>query len=128
MSLIKCPECSREVSDKAETCPGCGIKLCSFNKSGKHRASVFAEASWVAIVIEVASIAFVACYIVNESKGGINSYLLQLTVFWNLFGWIFFLVSLLGALFAVASLARKEPKNVLAWVCLMLHGVGLVNR
>ena len=25
MSLIKCPECDREVSSKAPTCPGCGI-------------------------------------------------------------------------------------------------------
>ena len=24
MALIKCPECSKEVSDKAKTCPHCG--------------------------------------------------------------------------------------------------------
>ena len=24
MSLIKCPECGAEISDKAETCPNCG--------------------------------------------------------------------------------------------------------
>lgn len=24
MALIKCPECGREISDKAESCPGCG--------------------------------------------------------------------------------------------------------
>ncbi|WP_417039619.1 zinc-ribbon domain-containing protein, partial [Clostridium porci] len=24
MSLIKCPECGKEISDKAEKCPGCG--------------------------------------------------------------------------------------------------------
>lgn len=24
MALIKCPECDREISDKAEECPGCG--------------------------------------------------------------------------------------------------------
>lgn len=28
MALIKCPECNNEVSDKAETCPHCGIKIC----------------------------------------------------------------------------------------------------
>lgn len=27
MALIKCPECGKEVSDKAETCPGCGYVL-----------------------------------------------------------------------------------------------------
>jgi RNA polymerase subunit RPABC4/transcription elongation factor Spt4 len=24
MALIKCTECGREISDKAENCPGCG--------------------------------------------------------------------------------------------------------
>lgn len=27
MALIICPECGRQVSDKAEICPGCGIKI-----------------------------------------------------------------------------------------------------
>ncbi|WP_157137666.1 zinc ribbon domain-containing protein [Solidesulfovibrio carbinoliphilus] len=128
MSLIKCPECSREISDKAETCPGCGVKLGVSNKNGKRSASVFAEISWVVFVIELVSIAGATAYIASESAGGINGYLFRFAVFWRLFGWIFFLVSLVGILFAVASLARKEPKNVLAWVCLVLHGVSLIGK
>lgn len=27
MALIKCPECGKEVSDKAVTCPNCGFKI-----------------------------------------------------------------------------------------------------
>ena len=27
MALINCPECNKEVSDKAEICPHCGYKL-----------------------------------------------------------------------------------------------------
>ena len=27
MSLIKCPECGKEVSDHAESCPNCGFSL-----------------------------------------------------------------------------------------------------
>ncbi|TVQ74116.1 MAG: zinc ribbon domain-containing protein [Chromatiaceae bacterium] len=27
MALIECPECGREVSDKAPTCPGCGAPI-----------------------------------------------------------------------------------------------------
>ena len=27
MSLIKCPECGRQVSDQAKVCPGCGIEI-----------------------------------------------------------------------------------------------------
>jgi len=25
MALFKCPDCGREVSDKAKACPGCGV-------------------------------------------------------------------------------------------------------
>lgn len=34
MALIKCPECGREVSDKARSCPGCGhpFELFDFEK------------------------------------------------------------------------------------------------
>lgn len=27
MALIKCPECGREISDKAEACPGCACPM-----------------------------------------------------------------------------------------------------
>ena len=27
MSLIKCSECGKEISDKADTCPGCGCPI-----------------------------------------------------------------------------------------------------
>ena len=32
MALIKCPECGKEISDKAKACPECGYKM---NKSKK---------------------------------------------------------------------------------------------
>ena len=27
MALVACPECAREVSDKAQNCPGCGVSI-----------------------------------------------------------------------------------------------------
>ncbi|MDE5803214.1 MAG: zinc-ribbon domain-containing protein [Lachnospiraceae bacterium] len=27
MALIKCPECGKEISDKASSCPGCGYPI-----------------------------------------------------------------------------------------------------
>lgn len=30
MALIKCPECGREISDKAVSCPGCGCPVATF--------------------------------------------------------------------------------------------------
>lgn len=32
MALIKCPECGREISDKAISCPGCGCPASEFQK------------------------------------------------------------------------------------------------
>lgn len=35
MSLIKCPECGREVSDKARACPHCGFAVSEAVQEGK---------------------------------------------------------------------------------------------
>lgn len=32
MALIKCPECGKEISDKAKSCPGCGCPISSSTK------------------------------------------------------------------------------------------------
>ena len=34
MALIKCPECSKEISDKAKNCPNCGSPL--VKKNGRY--------------------------------------------------------------------------------------------
>ena len=43
MSLVKCPECGKEVSDMAEKCPQCGIdiqnNIGNNSKVGKKRIS-----------------------------------------------------------------------------------------
>ena len=33
MALIKCPECGKEISDKAAACPNCGCPASEFNKT-----------------------------------------------------------------------------------------------
>ncbi len=35
MALIKCPECGKEVSDKAESCPNCGFGVADYVKENK---------------------------------------------------------------------------------------------
>lgn len=39
MALTKCSECSREVSDKAGTCPGCGAPIAAKSAAGPKRKS-----------------------------------------------------------------------------------------
>lgn len=34
MTLIECPECGEEISDKAESCPHCGVPIAPSQKSG----------------------------------------------------------------------------------------------
>ena len=34
MALIKCPECSKDVSDKAPTCPNCGAPIAAASVDG----------------------------------------------------------------------------------------------
>lgn len=37
MALIKCPECGKEISDKASSCPNCGCPLSEMVTSGTVR-------------------------------------------------------------------------------------------
>lgn len=40
MALIKCPECGREVSDKAANCINCGCPLAGINPAGSVTVAV----------------------------------------------------------------------------------------
>lgn len=40
MALILCKECNNKVSDQAETCPHCGIKLKSNLKTTTHKIRI----------------------------------------------------------------------------------------
>lgn len=48
MALVKCPECGRDISDKAEVCPNCGIALVKIKKQ-KHSKDLFI-AHWLNII------------------------------------------------------------------------------
>jgi hypothetical protein len=39
MALIQCEECSEEISDKAETCPKCGIRRIKKKRRKKKKSS-----------------------------------------------------------------------------------------
>ena len=48
MALVKCPECGKEISDKADSCPNCGYLM---NSSGDHRScNIYHEADCSKIV------------------------------------------------------------------------------
>ena len=37
MAMIKCPECGKEISDKAASCPGCGVPI-NMSPSNNHQS------------------------------------------------------------------------------------------
>lgn len=43
MALIKCPECGKEISDKAKSCPNCGCPICGEIKVEGKRFSELSE-------------------------------------------------------------------------------------
>lgn len=40
MPLIKCPECGREISDKAECCPGCGCPSSEWKNNSDNKSEI----------------------------------------------------------------------------------------
>ena len=44
MALIRCPECNREISDKAAACPGCGYPLQDHTEEVSEKERLLKEA------------------------------------------------------------------------------------
>ena len=43
MALIKCSECGKEISDKAEICPYCGINIEDSKEISKEKEEIFLD-------------------------------------------------------------------------------------
>ena len=56
MALIKCPECGREVSDQAKTCPQCGFKVKLIKKREKKSRAVDGRKIMKYLVIIIPSV------------------------------------------------------------------------
>lgn len=44
MALIRCPECGREISDKATVCPGCGYPMAENHRDLSEKERILQEA------------------------------------------------------------------------------------
>ena len=76
MALIKCPECGKEISDKAEICVNCGIKIAEIENlhevSQKKEYEILQEQnnktkSIIGVIIAIIVIAFFAWLIWYQS-------------------------------------------------------------
>lgn len=57
MALIKCPECGKEISDKAAACPNCGYPIASEQKLTKV---------WVSFPVWSGQMVMNNCYVYDE--------------------------------------------------------------
>jgi hypothetical protein len=93
MAIISCPECSREVSDKASACPHCGYPLQSVPKEGMVRIKLPSNIveGWIGLFSSrQASICTLKRDILWEGKHGENAKFTidaPMNIIINLGGW-----------------------------------------
>lgn len=103
MSLINCPECGKEISSKANSCPNCG----NINKKTNVNSSSIKTGTIVSLIANSLIIILIITFIIislnatesSESKGGlkVNVYLTAKTL--DGISLLCFLLSILLALF-----------------------------
>ena len=79
MALIKCPECKKDISDKAEVCPNCGYELKSANDSiGNSNLDKVISGNnlkYLLIIVVAAIGIFLVFNMINKNSGmGYKSY------------------------------------------------------
>lgn len=65
MALIKCKECGKEISDKAESCPNCGYKITP--TSTVKPSNQIRTGSIVSIIANVIAILILACILIASN-------------------------------------------------------------
>lgn len=68
MALIKCPECGKEVSDKATSCPNCGYELSKQNQGESTTPRSSNKTIAIIIAVVVLAAAAVGCWAIFGSK------------------------------------------------------------
>lgn len=106
MSLIKCFECEREVSEIAETCPGCGAPVVSEVKDHASRVGWYREVSGLMIFVPMAWLAFGA-YV-----GGPEEFLSDLAWAKWVMGWglALYVLGEIGRNFKEAAMKKRRNR------------------
>ena len=83
MSLISCPECRREISDKAPTCPGCGIPIATTSETNNFGFDIEKSVdrysfSKIAFVAGKGTISIPQSYVFIDKKVGLGTFYYRL--------------------------------------------------
>ena len=92
MSLIKCTECGREISDQASACPNCGNPMAPIliEKTSKDWKIL----KLISLLVIVGAILLV---FIGLNDGGFKNYLTGLGLYIGGFGLIVFIVAKFGS-------------------------------
>lgn len=104
MALIKCPECGKEVSDKADVCPSCGYPIKKVEEK-KQKESV---TSILSLVFLILGSMFDLVYMSTEENGGLA------------------VVCLITSIaFMIIAHLKKDKKCVCATIAFWLISIGI---
>ena len=116
MSLVKCPECEKKISDKAVKCPGCGYPL---NVKQDERNILSDKKDKIKLVkglnVALGTIGILMLIGVLSSQGGINGNKNATIVSWGI------LVAVI-----IGLLAIKLRNKVLAFCMVVPYAIALM--
>ena len=133
MAMIKCPECGKEISDLAETCPNCGFPI-GFQSASTplpQSSSNTANGSPYQNVLPYPQNQPVKVHAVSYEKEG-NSWLGLLALLSSFLGFTFILSAIIAIIDLCRTDNRKKTFSIIALcICgfwLLIGTVGLLNK
>lgn len=113
MSLVNCPECGSEVSDKAENCPKCGYplietELSEIKSDNLQKIKEKGELSTARFVISIIMLVLSAFVLFQSCAVGIANTMEQTD---GLDGTIGFLFALAMIIFGIVGIATRNTTN-----------------
>lgn len=100
MALIECPECGKEVSDKAKSCPNCGCPIDKFQNENDFPTYT---------VIAFSLLVFFGVSMIFLHTGWIMNSILMIATF----------------VFSILSLRSKEKLCILSAIPLIVSGISI---
>lgn len=67
MALVRCKECGKEISDKAEKCPNCGNKIRKENKNNVNEKSQIRTGSIVSLIANILIIMLIGWLLISPN-------------------------------------------------------------
>lgn len=117
MALIKCNECGKEISDKANICPNCGISLKKENLNKNKIIKIFSDILIILLLLLFLWFTLSDCYEIIKD----NIYLEVYNVAYLIYN------AVLPMFFISLWLYKRTNKLFLKWLSLFFLIIGIVG-